>query len=94
MKVISLIRDKISWKTTGSSVFLVFNSFVWYIFTYSLFSEIINGLEAPQIEITLYSIYFISVAISAVVGAKIFPRFRVKALMAWIFFGSVSTYFP
>jgi MFS family permease len=91
MKALELIREKISWKTTGSSIFLVFNSFVWYIFTYSLFSEIINGLEAHQTEITLYSVYFISVAISAVIGAKIFPRFRVKALMAWIFFGSVST---
>jgi MFS family permease len=91
MKTLELIRDKISWKTTGSSIFLVFNSFVWYIFTYSLFSEILNESVLPQTAITLYSIYFISVAITAVVGAKIFPRFRVKALMAWIFFGSIST---
>ena len=90
MKVIKLIRDKISWKTTGSSIVLVFNSFVWYIFAYIIFADIIN-LKTPQFEIELYSIYFISVAIAAVVGAKIFPRFRVKSLLIWILFGAIST---
>ena len=90
MKVIKLIRDKISWKTTGSSIVLVFNSFVWYIFAYIIFADIIN-LKTPQFEIELYSIYYISVAIAAVVGAKIFPRFRVKSLLIWILFGAIST---
>lgn len=90
MKSIDLIKDKISWKTTGSSIFLVFNSFVWYIFTYIIFGEIIN-LRTPQFEIGLYSIYYISVATAAISGAKIFPRFRVKSLMVWILFGAIST---
>ena len=91
MKVLEIIRDKISWKNTRSSIFLVFNSFVWYIFTYSVFAQIIDSLEVPQTEIFLYSAYFISIAISAVVGAKIFPRGRVKALELWIFLGVIST---
>jgi len=91
MKTLDLIRGKISWKTTGSSVFLVFNTFVWYIFTYLVFGEIIGKLGVPQIEVSLYSTYYISLAIAAIGGAKIFPRFRVKALMMWILFGAIST---
>jgi MFS family permease len=91
MKSIEVIRDKISWKTTGSSIFLVFNSFVWYILTYTIFADIVNNLDAPTIELSLYSVYFFSLAIAAIVGAKIFPRFRVKALMVWTFWGSIST---
>ena len=91
MKLIERIRTKIAWKTTGPPIFLVFNSFVWYILTYQLFSEIINNLESPQTEIILYSVYFISLAIAAIVGAKIFPRIRVKALIGWIFLGSFAT---
>jgi MFS family permease len=91
MKAIELAKEKISWKTTGSAIFLVFNSFVWYILTFSVFSEIVNGLEEPESKIVLYSIYFAIVAISAIIGAKIFPRFRFKALIVWTFFGAIST---
>jgi MFS family permease len=91
MKAIDLIREKISWKNTGSSVFLVFNSFVWYIITYIIFSDIIKN-RTPQFEIGLYSIYYISVAIAAISGAKIFPRFRLKSLIVWMIFGAISTF--
>ncbi len=93
MKLIEGIRTKIAWKTTWPPIFLVFNSFVWYILTYQLFSEIITKLESPQTEIMLYSVYFISLAIAAIVGSKIFPRIRVKALISWIFLGSFATIF-
>lgn len=91
MKLIEGIRSKIAWKTTWPPIFLVFNSFVWYIFTYQLFSEIINNLEAPQTEIILYTAYFASLAIASIIGAKIFPKIRVKALVIWIFLGSFAT---
>ena len=91
MKALDGIRAKISWKTTGPSIFLVFTSFVWHIFTYLMFSEIVDNLELPQTAILLYSAYFISLAIAAIVGGKIFPRIRVKALEVWIFLGSFST---
>ena len=91
MKALEGIRAKISWKTTWPSIFLVFTSFVWYIFTYFMFSEIVNNLELPQTAIILYSAYFISLAIAALVGGKIFPRIRVKALEVWIFLGSFTT---
>ncbi len=62
MKLIEGISAKISWKTTWPPIFLVFNSFVWYILTYKLFSEIVNNLGVSQNEIILYSSYFASVA--------------------------------
>ena len=91
MKLIEGISAKISWKTTWPPIFLVFNSFVWYILTYQLFSEIVNNLGASQTVIILYSSYFASVALAAIIGAKILPKIRVNALVGWIFLGSFAT---
>jgi MFS family permease len=91
MKAIEVIREKISWKSTGSSIFVVFNSFVWYIFAYQLMNnKIIDGFD-EQTGIFLFSCYYICLAISAVIGAKIIPKFRVKALVIWVLFGGIST---
>ncbi|KON32897.1 MAG: hypothetical protein AC479_06290 [miscellaneous Crenarchaeota group-6 archaeon AD8-1] len=90
MKKLELSRNKISWKNSGSSIFLVFNSFVWFIFTYIVLGDIITE-KITQNELILYSAFFISVSISALIGAKLFPKVRIKAIEAWIILGSIST---
>lgn len=89
---IRALRDKIAWKTTASSIFLVFNSFVWYLLTYAIFNVIVNGLPLPEIEKGgLFTTYFVSITVSAVVGPKLFLRARAKFLYLWAFIGAIAT---
>lgn len=86
------LKSKMEWRKTAPSLLIVLNTFVWYIFTYAVFSEIVNGLTAPDIEkLGLFSIYYVGVAVSAIIGAKFFPRARRKALYLWPFIGAIAT---
>ena len=88
------LKSKIEWKKTAPSLFAVLNAFVWYIFTYALFSEIVNGLTVPATEkLGLFSIYYIGVAVSAILGAKFLPRVRRRSLQLWPFMGVIATLF-
>jgi MFS family permease len=70
------------------------NSFVWYILTNILFGAALNNLNVTTIEKTeLFGTYFASMALSALVGAKFFPRRRTKLLNLWLLMGIVATFF-
>ena len=85
-------RPKIAWRATAPSIFLVSNSFTWYIFTYYIFSEIVDGPLIPETEkLLLYSIYYLGVAASAIIGSKFLPRIRTPSLRVWPFIGALAT---
>ncbi|MEM3459243.1 MAG: hypothetical protein QXN36_01455 [Candidatus Bathyarchaeia archaeon] len=42
-------------------------------------------------EFSLFALYFLGVATSAIFGSKFFPRARVKFLYLWLFMGAVAT---
>jgi MFS family permease len=85
-------RPKIAWRATAPSIILVVNSFVWYIFAYWTFIEIVDGPLVPEAEkMLLYIAYFVSVAVSAIIGSKLFPRMRIPALSLWQFIGAMAT---
>jgi len=89
---INAVREKIAWRETAPSIFLVLNSFVWYVITYVVFSTIVNGLELIETEkLSLFATYFLGVAVSAIFGSKFFPRARVKFLYLWLFMGAAAT---
>ena len=89
---IKAIKAKIAWRATAPSVFLVLNSFVWYIFTSTIFSTIVNQLGVLDIEkLTLFIIYYIAVAVTAIFGAKFFPRARTRSLYIWFVMGAIAT---
>ncbi|MBX5328838.1 MAG: MFS transporter [Candidatus Bathyarchaeia archaeon] len=51
-----------------------------------------NGLELIETEkLSLFAMYFLGVAASAILGSKFFPRARVKFLYLWLFMGAVTT---
>lgn len=86
---IRVLREKIGWRIAAPSILLVINSFVWYIFTYTTFSTIVNGLETEKLG--LFTTFYVSVAVSAILGAKFFPRAQTKSLDLWPFMGVIAT---
>jgi len=65
---------------------------VWYILTYAVFTAILNGLNLLETEkLGLFIIYYVGVAVSAILGPKFFPRARAKFLYLWLFMGAIAT---
>jgi MFS family permease len=89
MTSIRTLRDKTAWRETAPSIFLVLNSFVWYLLTVVVFNAIINGLETEKLG--LFTTYYVGIAISAILGSKFFPRARVQFLYLWPFVGAIAT---
>jgi MFS family permease len=84
---------KTSWRATAPSILIVLNTFVWYILTYTVFSEILNGLSLPGAEkIGLFTVYYMGVAVTAILGSKLFPRARTKSLHIWLTMGALATF--
>jgi hypothetical protein len=85
MSRIKALRAKIAWKTTAPAIFLVLNTFVWYLLTYVVFNTALTGLNLPKAEeLSTFVIYNAGVAVTAILGAKVFPRTGPKALYAWL----------
>ncbi len=92
MTSLKVNKPKLAWRAIAPSIILVANSFVWYIFTFMIFSEIIDGPLVPETEkMFLYAAYFVSVAVSAIIGSKFIPRMRLPALSSWPFVGAIAT---
>ena len=92
MTLLKAFKAKIAWRAVAPSVLIVLNSFVWYIFTSTTFSTIVTDLSVSDAEkMALFVTYYIAVAITAIVGAKFFPRLRTKALLAWSGIGALAT---
>jgi MFS family permease len=87
---IRALREKTAWRATAPSIFLVLNSFVWYMLTYVVFNTILNGLETEKLG--LFTTYYVGIAVSAILGSKFFPRARVKFLNLWLFMGAIATF--
>jgi MFS family permease len=89
---IRALRDKTALRETAPSIFLVLNSFVWYILTYAVFTAILNGLNLLETEkLGLFTTYYVGVAVSAILGPKFFPHARAKFLYLWPFMGAIAT---
>jgi MFS family permease len=86
---IRALRDKTAWRETAPALFLALNSFVWYLLTYIVFNEILEGLETEKLG--LFTTYYVGIAVSAILGAKFFPPARAKLLNLWSFMGVIAT---
>jgi hypothetical protein len=84
--------ERTQWRRRVPSIFLVFNSFVWYILTAAVFITVLDGLQLPGVErLELYAIFFFSSGVAAVVGSKLFPLARTAFLNLWVFVGAIAT---
>jgi MFS family permease len=90
---IRALREKTAWRETAPSIFLVLNSFVWYILTYAVFIAIVNELHLLETEkLGLFTTYYVGVTVTAILGSKFFPRARTKSLNLWLFMGAIATF--
>jgi MFS family permease len=86
------IQAKIAWRASAPEILMVTNSFVWSIVTFTILGAIINSLSVPEIEKTiLFFMCFLAVGVSAIFGAKFFPKARTCSLQAWFFVGAIAT---
>ena len=83
------LKAKTAFKRTGSAIFLVLNTFVWYLLTYFVLT---NSILPDNEKIPLLLIYNFAIAATAIIGSKLFPRARTKALYLWLFMGAISTF--
>ena len=92
MVTIKGLKAKTAYKRTAPAIFLVLNTFVWYLLTYFVFTTSLRDLKLPNNEeIILLLIYNVAIAVTAIVGSKLFPRARNKALYLWLFMGVLAT---
>jgi len=88
-----VLREKTAWRETASSIFLVLNSFVWYMLTYTVFNAIVNELNLLETEkLGLFTTYFVGIAVTAILGSEFFPHARIKSLDLWLFTGGIATF--
>ena len=86
------LREKATLRETAPSILLVANTFVWYIATYALFNTIVSELPILETDkLSLFAIYYVAIAVTAIPGAKFLGRIRTKALNLWLFMGALAT---
>jgi MFS family permease len=86
------LRDKTIWRATAPSVFLVINTFVWFVLTYVVFTGIVNSLALGQTEkLSLYATYFLGIAVSAILSSKFLSHARSWLLNVWLIIGTLAT---
>ena len=92
MNPIKRIKQSIP-KQEFPAILAVINSFVWTIFSFTVLGSIINESTYSEVEKTiLFLIFFSTVGITAIIGAKTFPRARTVLLKIWFFSSAVSTF--
>ena len=92
MGSIRSLRSKTDLRKAAPAILLVLNSFVWYILTYTVFADVVNGLHLAGIEnLEVFATYFAAVAVTAIIGSKYLPRVRNKSLYLWPFLGAIAT---
>lgn len=79
---------KIDWKSLLPLIVIIGNSFSWYSSAYSVFAQILAGLQIAGMEtLVLFGVFYVGVAGSAVLGAKLFGRRRKLSLFVWLVMG-------
>jgi MFS family permease len=87
-----IIRVHIPAKTLAPAMILVLNSLAWFTLTAALLDDLFTRLKLPNGEIlALFGLYYAGIAVSALLGAFLFPRARENRLLSWMLFGTIMT---
>jgi MFS family permease len=92
MSSIRSLINKADWRKAAPAIFLVLNSFVWYILTYTIFENVVNALKLTGSgSVEVFATYFASAAVTAIIGSKYLPRARTRSLYLWPLLGAIAT---
>lgn len=85
-------RKYIPVRTLAPAMILVLNSIAWFTLLSALLEELFGKMKLPHAEILiLFGLYYAGIAVSALVGALLFPRARENSLLLWMLLGTITT---
>ncbi len=89
MQSSGLFEPRIAWRDFAPVFVVVFNSLVWFTLTYALFYNAVERLPLADSErIMIFTLYYVGVACSAILGAMFFSRARETCLLLWMLTGA------
>ena len=92
MAVVKLFKTGVSFKQFAPALVLVFNSIAWFSIVSIVLGNSIDRLSlAVMPTFALYGCYYVGSALSALLGAWLFPRAREKYLLFWILLGTLAS---
>jgi len=87
-----ILEPRIPFREFAPALVLVLNSIVWFTLTAALFSDSIRRLGLPLVDsIALHGMYYAGIALSALLGAQVFPKRRENCLILWMLLGTFMT---
>jgi len=88
-----IIRVHVPARRFAPAMILVVNSLAWFTLTVALLDDLFTTtLDLSNGEILLlFGLYCAGIAVSAVLGAFLFPRARENSLLSWMLFGTIVT---
>jgi hypothetical protein len=90
-----MLEPRIPLKEIAPTIVLILNSLTWFTLTSTLLSSSIDKLALPAGgTLALLGAYYIGIALSALLGAYLFPRARENYLLLWMLFGTIMTVLP
>ncbi len=92
MQSSGLFEPRISWRDFAPVFVVVFNSLVWFTLTYAMFNSAVSQLALTSSEsLMIFTMYYVGVACSAILGAMFFSRARETCLLLWMLAGAGMT---
>jgi MFS family permease len=90
-----MLEPRIPLREIAPAVVLVLNSLTWFTLTSTLLSSAIDEMALPAGgTLALLGAYYVGIALSAFLGAYLFPRARENYLFVWMLFGTMMTVLP
>ncbi len=92
MPVSNVFKTGIQIKQLAPAVALVSSSLVWFTLASVAFGSSVDHLTwSFTVKLTVYGVYYAAFAVSALLGASLFPRSRGTWLISWMVFGVIMT---
>lgn len=84
--------QKINWREFSPAFIIVVNSITWYALIYAMFNASIVSLHLSTTEtVMIFIVHYVGIAASAILGATLFPRARIVAILSWIIVGALMS---
>jgi MFS family permease len=86
------LEARVPLRQLAPAIILVLNSVIWFAVVTTVLTNSVANLKLPVSDtLVLNGLYYAGIALSAVIGAFIFPRQRENCLLLWMVSGAVTT---
>lgn len=92
MRFTGTFRSKANWKRFAPAFVIVLNTFIWYVLTFQMLSNVIYNLRVSEVvRLAIFALYYLGTAGSALLGAVFLRGSREIKLSLWMLSGAVTT---